>query len=153
MSKPGREPPPRRESYGWHVPITTRWMDNDVYGHVNNVVYYSFFDTVINRYLIERGGLDPHEGEVIGLAVESACTYAGSLRFPDAIEGALRVAHLGTSSVRYEVGIFLVGEASARAYGGFTHVFVDRKTRRPVPIAGPLRAALEALAPTAARRP
>ena len=146
MTKPAREPAPRRESYGWHVPITTRWMDNDVYGHVNNVVYYSFFDTVINRYLIERGGLDLHGGDVIGLAVESACTYAGSLAFPDAVEGALRVAHLGSSSVRYEVGIFLVGESVARAYGRFTHAFVDRQTRRPVPIAGKMREALEALA-------
>ncbi len=145
MSRPVREPAPRRESYGWHVPITTRWMDNDVYGHVNNVVYYSFFDTVINRYLIERGGLDPHASEVIGLAVESGCTYAGSLRFPDAVEGGLRVAHLGTSSVRYEVGIFVVGDPIARAHGRFTHVFVDRATRRPLPIAGPMREALEAL--------
>jgi acyl-CoA thioester hydrolase len=138
-----RELPPRRESYAWHVPITTRWMDNDVYGHVNNVVYYAFFDTVINRYLIEVGGLDIHEGAVIGLAVETSCTFAGSVKFPDAVIAGLRVAHLGKSSVRYEVGIFVEGDDVARAHGRFTHVFVDRATRRPSPIEGRLRDALE----------
>ncbi len=140
-----RVPPPRRESYPWHVPITTRWMDNDVYGHVNNVVYYAFFDTVINRYLIEKGGLDIHEGAILGLAVETSCTFAGSVRFPDTIEAGLRVAHLGRSSVRYEVGIFVAGDPVARAHGSFTHVFVDRATRRPAPIEGPLRVALETI--------
>ena len=138
-----RPPPPRRSDYAWHVPITTRWMDNDVYGHVNNVVYYAFFDTVINRYLIERGGLDIHGGAIIGLAVETSCIFAGSVKFPDAIVAGLRVAQLGTSSVRYEVGIFVEGDDAARAHGKFTHVFVDRETRRPSAIEGTLRQALE----------
>ncbi len=137
-----RLPAPSRDSYAWRIPLTTRWMDNDVYGHVNNVVYYAFFDTVINRYLIEKGGLDIHEGTIIGLAVETSCTFAGSVKFPDALEAGLRVAHLGTSSVRYEVGIFVQGDVAARAHGKFTHVFVDRTTRRPVPIEGRLREAL-----------
>jgi acyl-CoA thioester hydrolase len=141
-----RAKPPSHGDYPWHVPITTRWMDNDVYGHVNNVVYYAFFDTVINRYLIEVGGLDIHEGTVIGLAVETSCTFAGSVRFPEAVIAGLRVAHLGKSSVRYEVGIFVDGDDAARAFGAFTHVFVDRKTRRPVPIEGVLRDALDRVA-------
>jgi len=140
-----RPPPPRRDAYAWHVPIATRWMDNDVYGHVNNVVYYAFFDTVINRYLIEKGGLDIHAGGVIGLAVETSCTFSGSVRFPDPVIAGLRVAHLGTSSVRYEVGIFVEGDDDARAHGSFTHVFVDRATRRPVAIDSDLRVALEAI--------
>jgi acyl-CoA thioester hydrolase len=118
-------------------------MDNDIYGHVNNAVYYSYFDTVINRYLIEHAGLDIHGGAVIGLAVETTCTFASSVRFPDALTGGLRVAHLGKSSVRYEVGIFVDGDDVARAHGTFTHVFVDQATRRPAAIEGPLRAALE----------
>ena len=137
-----RAAPPRRDAYAWHVPITTRWMDNDVYGHVNNVVYYAFFDTVINRFLIEEGGLDIHAGTTIGLAVETSCTFAGSVKFPDAVIAGLRVAHLGKSSVRYEVGIFVEGDDVARAHGRFTHVFVDRATRRPTPIEGRLREAL-----------
>ena len=142
---PEREKPPNRADYAWHVPITTRWMDNDVYGHVNNVVYYSFFDTVINRWLVEEGGLDIHQGAIIGLAVESACTFAGSIAFPDPVEAGLRVAHLGNSSVRYEVGIFVEGAPAARAFGRFTHVFVDRATRRPARIEGRLRDALARL--------
>ena len=138
-----RAPAPSRDHYAWFVPLTTRWMDNDLYGHVNNVVYYAFFDTVINRYLIEVGGLDIHEGGTIGLAVETACTFAGSISFPDAIDAGLRVAHLGRTSVRYEVGIFATGDPIARAHGRFTHVFVERKTRRPAPIEGQLRDALE----------
>ena len=130
----------------WFAAITTRWMDNDVYGHVNNVVYYSFFDTVINRYLIEHGGLDIHDGAIIGLAVESGCTFDGSIAFPEAVDGGLRVAHLGRTSVRYEVGIFAANDPVARAHGRFTHVFVDRVTRRPTPIEGALREALARLA-------
>ena len=140
-----RAPAPSRASYPWRIPLTTRWMDNDVYGHVNNVVYYAFFDTVINRYLIEKGGLDIHEGAIIGLAVETSCTFAGSVKFPDALVAGLRVVHLGTSSVRYEVGIFVEGDDVARAHGKFTHVFVDRATRRPTPIEGRLREALTKL--------
>ena len=120
-------------------------MDNDVYGHVNNVVYYSFFDTLINRYLIEQGGLDIHSGDVIGLAVETTCHFLRPVAFPAVIEGALRVAHLGTSSVRYEVGIFVQGDDECAAHGHFVHVFVDRAARRPHPLPAPLRQALEAL--------
>ena len=140
--KPARAPLPARADYPHFVPITTRWMDNDIYGHVNNVVYFSFFDTVINRYLIEHGGLDIHEGGVIGLCVESGCAYARPVQFPDVIEGGLRVARLGSSSVRYEVGIFVAGQPECAAHGHFTHVFVDRATRRPTPIPENMRAAL-----------
>jgi acyl-CoA thioester hydrolase len=124
------------------IELPTRWIDNDLYGHVNNVVYYTFFDTVINRYLIEEGGLDVFAGSVIGLAVETHCAFLRSVRFPDVIEAALRVAHLGTSSVRYEVGIFARGIDEVAAYGHFVHVFVDRETRRPTPMPPSLREAL-----------
>ena len=120
-------------------------MDNDVYGHVNNVVYYSFFDTVINRYLIDHGGLDIHGGEVIGLAVDTGCQYLRPVAFPDVIEAGLRVAHLGNSSVRYEVGLFVQGDEACAAHGHFVHVFVDRATRRPAALPARLRVALEAL--------
>lgn len=140
-----RPEPPARGDYLHHCPLETRWMDNDLYGHLNNVVYYSLFDTVINRYLIGEGGLDIHQGGVIGFAVQSSCTFAGSVAYPDALEGGLRVAKLGTSSVRYEVAVFRLGDAQARAYGDFTHVFVDRATQRPTPIPEQLRAALARL--------
>jgi acyl-CoA thioester hydrolase len=120
-------------------------MDNDVYRHVNNVVYYSYFDTVVNTYLITEGGLDIAEGPVIGLCVESHCQYLAPLAFPDALEAGLRVAQLGRSSVRYEVGIFRTGSPTAAAQGHFVHVFVDRVTRKPVEIPHPLRGALERL--------
>jgi Predicted thioesterase len=121
-------------------------MDNDVYGHVNNVVYYSYFDTLINRYLIDPGGLDIHAGEVIGIVAETGCRFHRSFSYPEDIDAGLRVARLGTSSVRYEVGLFGIGENEARADGHFVHVFVDRKTRRPVPIPPRLREALALLA-------
>ncbi|MFV0297745.1 MAG: acyl-CoA thioesterase, partial [Hyphomicrobiaceae bacterium] len=117
------------------------------YGHVNNVIYYSYFDTLINRYLIEEGGLDFANGPVIGLAVESLCRYNKSFTYPEEIEGGLRVGRLGTSSVRYEIGLFSsdANEAHARAEGHFVHVFVDRATQRPIPIPEPMRSALERL--------
>lgn len=148
-----RPQPPSRGDYRHHCPLETRWMDNDLYGHLNNVVYYSLFDTVINRYLIGEGGLDIHRGGVIGFAVASSCTFAGSVAYPDALEGGLRVAKLGTSSVRYEVAIFRAGDPQARAYGDFTHVFVDRATQRPTPMPAQLRAALARLAPPAPPEP
>ena len=120
-------------------------MDNDIYGHVNNVVYYSYFDTVINRFLIEAGGLDPQEGTVVGMAVETGCRFHRSLAFPDLVQAGLRIGKLGTSSVRYEVGIFRNDETTACADGHFVHVFVDRASQRPVPIPEPIRAALESL--------
>lgn len=134
------------EDYRHALDIPTRWADNDVYGHVNNVQYYAFFDTVINTYLIEQGGLDIHAGEAIGLCVESHCAFRAALAFPETIRAGLRVAKLGSSSVRYEIGLFGVADATAPAgEGWFVHVFVDRATRRPVPIPAPIRAALERL--------
>ncbi|WIY04063.1 thioesterase family protein [Amycolatopsis mongoliensis] len=126
--------------------VPLRWKDNDVYGHVNNVVHYSLMDTVINTWLIEQGGLDIEAGEVIGLCVESHCGYHSSVSFPGTLRVGLRVAHLGKSSVRYEIGMYAADE-SLVAEGHFVHVFVDRETRRPTPLAGKLRAALEALQP------
>ncbi|ADB36015.1 thioesterase superfamily protein [Kribbella flavida DSM 17836] len=126
--------------------ISTRWKDNDVYGHVNNVEYYSFFDTVINEFLIRTGGLDIHRGPVIGLCVESQCTFKASLAFPDPVDAGLRVAKLGNSSVTYEIGLFRGGSAEPAALGRFVHVFVDRENRRPVPLPDELRAALEGIA-------
>ena len=127
------------------LPIVTRWKDNDVYGHVNNVEYYSYFDTVINAWLIREGGLDIHGGEVIGLCAESHCTFKAAMGFPETVQAALRVAKLGRSSVRYEIGLFREGGELA-AEGWFVHVFVDRGTRRPVEIPEGLREALERLA-------
>ncbi|MGZ3440301.1 MAG: acyl-CoA thioesterase [Polyangia bacterium] len=137
--------PHRKSDYPHRLPIATRWMDNDVYGHVNNVVYYSYFDTVINRWLIDEGGLDIHGGAVIGLCVESRCAYLRALAFPDALEAGLRVAHLGRSSVRYEIAIFTSSDDTAAAQGEFVHVFVDRSTRRPVELPPRLREALARL--------
>ncbi len=134
-----------RPGYGYVLPIQTRWMDNDVYGHVNNVVYYSYFDTVINRYLIAYGGLDIHAGGQIGLCVESHCRYAAPLAFPGIVEAGLRVETIGRSSVRYGIGLFAAESASAAAEGWFVHVFVDRASNRPSPIEGQLRAALQRL--------
>jgi len=144
-SSSARPAPPHRDEYPHHCPLETRWMDNDIYGHLNNVVYYALFDSVINRYLIGEGGLDIHRGDIIGFAVQSSCTFAGSVAYPDALEGGLRITKLGTSSVRYEVAIFRAGDPSARAFGDFTHVFVDRATQRPTPLPDPLRAALARL--------
>ncbi len=121
-------------------------MDNDVYGHVNNVVYYSYFDTVVNDYLIARGVLDFERGETIGLVVETQCNYYASLSFPQRVEAGLRVARLGSSSVRYEIGLFAEGEAAPAAQGHFVHVYVGRESRRPVPLPDALRAALAPLA-------
>ena len=120
-------------------------MDNDVYGHVNNVVYYSYFDTVINQYLIEMGGLDPHDGTVVGMAVETGCRFHRSMCFPDLVQAGLRIGHLGRTSVRYEIGIFRNGEPESCADGHFVHVFVERATQRPVPIPEPIRTALSSL--------
>ena len=125
--------------------ITTRWIDNDVYGHINNVVYYEFFDTVVNGYLIAQGALDIANGAVIGLVVETHCNYFRPIAFPDAIRAGLRVAHLGSSSVRYEVGIFRNDDDTASAQGHFVHVYVDRATQRPVPLPEKLKAALTPL--------
>ena len=122
--------------------MTTRWMDNDVYGHVNNVVFYSWFDTAVNGYLVEQGVLDKDGGEAVGLVVETLCRYHAPVAFPEPVEVGLRVARIGTSSVRYELGIFRVGEDEAVADGHFVHVYVDQKSRRPISIPEPLRTVL-----------
>jgi acyl-CoA thioester hydrolase len=135
-----------RGDYRHFSEIATRWMDNDVYGHVNNVVYYSFFDTAVNGYLIGSGALDIHAGATIGLVVETQCRYHAPIAFPDLVTCGIRVARIGTSSVRYEIGIFRGDEETAAAEGHFVHVYVDRATRRPAPLPPALRTALEAIA-------
>jgi len=134
-----------RVRYAHFLDIQTRWSDNDIYGHVNNVTYYSYFDTVVNCYLIDAGGLDIQSGAVVGVAVETMCRFRKPLAYPDAIEAGLRVGRLGNTSVRYEIGIFKAGEDEARASGHFVHVFVERAENRPVPIPDPIRAALARL--------
>ena len=133
------------EGYPHVREITTRWKDNDVYGHVNNVEYYSYFDTVVNAFLVHEGGLDIESGTVIGLCVESQCRYLSPVTFPDQLDAGLRVAKIGRSSVRYEVAIFRIGERAAAAQGHFVHVFVDRVTRRPVDLPARMRNALTRL--------
>ena len=146
MTEGSRRPTPEpRHAYRHFRAISTRWMDNDVYGHVNNVVYYSYFDTVVNQYLLEQGVLDIGRGAVIGIVVETQCNYFSSIAFPDTVHAGLRVARLGTSSVRYEVGIFRNEDTLACAQGHFVHVYVDRSSRRPTALPDGLRAALNAL--------
>jgi acyl-CoA thioester hydrolase len=138
--------PHARSAYRHFQRIPTRWMDNDVYGHVNNVVYYSYFDTVVNQYLIEQGALDFLKSEVFGLVVETGCQYFAPIAFPDLVHAGLRVAKLGNTSVRYEIGIFRNDEDLASAQGHFVHVYVDRAARRPASLPPVLRAALEKIA-------
>ena len=137
--------PEGRAGYKAFRTIGTRWMDNDAYGHVNNVVYYSWFDTAVNAHLIEQGVLDIHAGEVIGLVIETHCNYFASVAFPQPVEAGLRVAHIGKSSVRYEVGLFAQGEPTTCAKGHFVHVYVDRESRRPAALPDQLKKVLEAL--------
>lgn len=137
-----------RSAYKHFLPLQTRWADNDVYGHVNNVAYYGYFDTIVNEYLIRAGALDIHGGAVIGLVVETGCKYFAPLAFPEKLEGALRVAKIGNSSVRYELAIFKAGAEKPAAEGHFVHVYVDRATRRPVPLPEAFRRALEGIACT-----
>jgi len=132
-----------RDNYSRFYPITTRWMDNDSYGHVNNVTYYSYFDTAANQYLIEQGGLDLGSAPVIGVVVSSACTYQSSLAYPQRLEAGLRVDRLGNRSVQYGLAIFAEGESQASAHGHFVHVFIDRETRQAVAIPAEIRQALE----------
>jgi acyl-CoA thioester hydrolase len=129
-----REPARTRADFLHFHAIQTRWMDNDSYGHVNNVTYYSYFDTAVNHYLIKQGALDLASSQVIGLVVETQCRYFSPIAFPDLIEVGVRVGSIGTSSVRYELGIFREGEDSASAQGHFVHVYVDRASNRPVPL-------------------
>lgn len=145
QAQPQRPAPEPRSAYAVFRPIGTRWADNDIYGHVNNVVYYAWFDTAVNGYLIEQGALDIHHGETIGLVIETQCNYFAPLAFPQSVEAGLRVARLGSTSVRYEVGLFVQGEALSAACGHFVHVYVDRQERRPRPLSPRLRQALDAL--------
>lgn len=140
-----RDTPKTREDFRHFCPITTRWADNDVYGHVNNVVYYLWFDTVVNEFLIANGTLDIHAGDTIGLVIESHCNYFSPVAFPEPVTAGLCVARLGNSSVRYEVGIFRGDENIASAQGHFVHVYVDRATRKSVSIPAATRALLNSI--------
>ena len=136
---------PTRDQFAAFRPVPTRWADNDVYGHVNNAAYYGFFDTAVNAWLIEQGLLDTTASEAIGLVIETGCRYHAALSFPQTIEVALRVETLGNSSARYALALFSEGQEQAAADGWFVHVYVDRQTRRPIPIPAPIRTALETL--------
>jgi acyl-CoA thioester hydrolase len=139
---PPKALPHQRSAYKHFLPIATRWMDNDVYGHVNNVVYYSYFDTVVNEYLIAQGVLDIANSGVIGLVVETGCSYFASIAFPEKIDAGLRVARIGNSSVRYEVALFREGGDVAVAQGHFVHVYVDRATLKPRALGEALKLAM-----------
>ena len=143
MSRP---PPSCRAAYRWFHPITTRWMDNDVFGHVNNVVYYSWIDTAVNRYLLDHGLLDLASSPVVGIVAETGCRYLSPITYPDEVTVGIRVAVLGRSSVRYATGIFRAGEDAASAEGHFVHVYVDRAGMRPIAIPDVIRAGLERIA-------
>lgn len=143
QTRPG---PGHRDAYRAFRTIQTRWMDNDIYGHMNNVVHYSLFDTAVNGWLVEAGVLDLKAGAQVGLVVETGCRYFAEMAFPDVVTAGLRVARMGSSSVRYEVGLFRNDAAQAAAEGFFVHVYVDRETRRPAPLSPALRTALTALA-------
>ena len=134
-----------RNDYPYMMPIQTRWMDNDAYGHVNNVQYYSYFDTTVNQFLVHQGILDIQKSPIVGLVVETQCRYAKSIVFPDLVHAGLKVAHLGTSSVRYELGLFKDHDDQAAAEGHFIHVYVERDTNKPVPVPANMRTVLEKL--------
>jgi len=140
-----RPTPQSRSGYRCFRRIQTRWADNDMYGHVNNVVYYAWFDTAVNTLLIERGALDIHQGATIGFVVETQCHYFAPLAFPQTVEAGIRVAHAGSSSVRYEIALFAEGAETAAAQGHFVHVYVDRETQRPVKLPAALRAVVDEL--------
>ncbi|MFN2287449.1 MAG: acyl-CoA thioesterase [Chromatocurvus sp.] len=142
-----REAAVPRSGYRFFYPLETRWSDNDIYGHINNVVYYSYIDSAVNRFLIEEGGLDITSGDIVGFVVSSGCDYLKPAAYPDALEAGLRVDHLGNSSVRYGVGIFLRGENLPCAQGFSVHVFVARPDDRPIPLPDRLRRALQTLLP------
>ena len=137
--------PDSLDRYAYHLPIPTRWADNDVYGHVNNAVYYFYFDTVVNTFLIEKSLLEIGLSQTIGLVVETGCQYFAPISFPDIVTAGLRVAKLGNSSVRYEIGLFRNDETQSSAQGHFVHVYVDDEKRRPAPLSTDMRAILETL--------
>ena len=134
-----------RSDYRHFQIIPTRWMDNDIYGHVNNVHYYSYFDTAVNQFLIESGVLDIHHGEVVGFVVETACSYFSPIAFPDLVHAGIRVGRIGNSSVQYELGLFRNDDMQSAAAGSFTHVYVNRATGKSVPVPDPVRAVLAQL--------
>ncbi len=138
-----REPAETREAFGHFQEITTRWADNDVFAHVNNVIYYSYFDTAVTEFLIRNGVLDIEKSDVVGLVVNTQCNYFSSIAFPDRVHVGLRIANQGTSSVRYDIAIFRNDEQTASAQGHFVHVYDDRATNRPVPVPQNLVRALE----------
>ncbi|MDA1090708.1 MAG: thioesterase family protein [Proteobacteria bacterium] len=137
------KPTETRDRYPHFMSVQTRWSDNDIYGHVNNVTYYSYFDTVVNCFLIDAGGLDIQRASIIGVAVETMCNFKKPIAYPETIDAGLRVGKIGRSSVRFEIGIFRKGDEEAAAAGHFVHVFVDRATNAPVPVPDAIRAALE----------
>ena len=145
-----RPPIPTRADFAAFRPVTTRWMDNDAYGHVNNVVYYSWFDTAVNAHLVEQGALDPAAGDVVGVVVETGCRYHAPVSFPEPVEIGLRVERVGETSVAYALGVFRAGEERAAADGGFVHVYVERAAMRPVPVPEAVR---RAVLPLTADRP
>jgi len=140
-----RPEPQSLDSYPHRLTIPTRWNDNDIYGHVNNAIYYLYFDTVVNRYLVDNGLLVVGESETVGLVVDTGCAYFAPISFPDNIVAGLRVAKLGSTSVRYEIGLFRNDETTAAAQGHFVHVYVDEKTRRPKPLSDAMIAQLSKL--------
>lgn len=142
MSRPQ---PEERSAFNLFYPLSTRWSDNDIYGHANNVVYYAWFDTVVNQFLIEHGGMRPGEDAVVGFVVSSSCNYFAPVSYPQSLELGLRVGRLGKSSVTWELGVFLAGDVSSRAVGSFTHAFVDRGANTSAPIPTTIRSAIERL--------
>ena len=134
-----------RKNYKYFYPIQTRWNDNDIYGHVNNVVYYAYFDTAVNMFMVDNAGFNPHDATAIGICPETHCNYHKPVAYPDKLEVGLRIGHLGNSSVQYEIAVFIAGDEKAAATGYFVHVFVDRETREPVAIPALIRSAMETI--------
>jgi len=145
-----RPQPAERASFHWFYPLDTRWADNDIYGHANNVVYYAWFDTVVNRFLIEEGGMRPGQDNVVGYVVSSGCDYFAPVTYPESLELGLRVVRLGEKSVSWEVGVFLPGESESRATGRFVHAFVDQAAQRPAAVPPAIREAVMKLTVPAA---
>ena len=141
-----RRQPSTRGAYKAFRTVTTRWADNDVYGHMNNVVHYALFDSAVNQYLIEEGALDIREGQQIGLVVETRCSYFAEMAYPDVVHAGLRADYVGNSSITYGIGLFRNDDDKAAAEGQFTHVYVDRQSRRPQPLSDALRSAANAIA-------
>ncbi|PHR61068.1 MAG: thioesterase [Robiginitomaculum sp.] len=138
---------PQISDYPYHMDIQTRWNDNDIYGHINNAIYYTYFDTLVNNFLIETGLLILNQSPIIGLVVETQCQYFAPISYPTGIKSALRISKIGNSSVRYEIGLFNADTQDIFAQGHFVHVYVDTKTRRPTPLPQAMRDILQTLMP------